>query len=197
MSFPCYLEEVLREPDFTIAFNLSVDAAMRRSTPTSFLKTGFILRNQNQFPVSAEFCQENAINFAKKTSLLEGEAIVAWDERLFRNNLPNMNLRIESNAESVVKFLSGEADCNDVNLIEFNRKFVFLYNLKVIWINSEFNGIAHSLAQYACERQRLKSFNHNTGTTFKTTRREEVWDYENGFPMGLIDTIRGLWEENG
>ena len=27
------------------------------------------------------------------------------------------------------------------------------------------------------------------GTAFKTTKREEVWDYENGFPAGLIATI--------
>ena len=44
---PIYLEEVVREPDFTIDFNLSVDAAMRRRTPTSFLETGFMLRDQN------------------------------------------------------------------------------------------------------------------------------------------------------
>ncbi|KAK7839684.1 ring-h2 finger protein atl47 [Quercus suber] len=116
------------------------------------------------------------------------EAIVAWVERLFRNNPPNMNLRIESDAEIVVKFLTGEVGCNDVNLIEFKRKFV-PYNSKVIWINEELNGIAHSLAQYACECQSLKSLNHSTGTALKTTRRDEVWDYENGFPVGLIATI--------
>ena len=32
-----------------------------------------------------------------------------------------MNLRIESDAETVVKFLTGEAGCNDVKLIEFKR----------------------------------------------------------------------------
>ena len=63
------------------------------------------------------------------------------------------------------------------------------FNLKVIWINGELNGIAHSLAQYACERQRLKSFNHNMETTFKTTRREEVWYYENDFLDSLIVTL--------
>ena len=63
--------------------------------------------------------------------MLEGEAIVAWAEQLFRNNPPNMNLRIESDAEIVVKFLTGEVGCNDVKLIEFKRKFVVPYNLKV------------------------------------------------------------------
>nr|POE79053.1 hypothetical protein CFP56_43062 [Quercus suber] len=100
-----------------------------------------------------------------------------------------MNLRIESDAETVVKFLAGEAGCNDVKLIEFKRKFIVPYNLKVIWINGELNGIAHSLAQYACEHQMLESLNHSIGTAFKTTKREEVWDYENGFPVDLIDTI--------
>ena len=100
-----------------------------------------------------------------------------------------MNLKIESDAKTVVKFLTGEAGCNDVKLIEFKRKFVVPYNLKVIWINGELNGIAHSLAQYACERQKLESLNHSTGIAFKTTKREEVWDYENGFPAGLIATI--------
>ena len=58
-------------------FNLSVNVAMRRRTPMSFLGTSFFFREQNQFPVSAGFCQENEINFSQKTSLLEGEAIVA------------------------------------------------------------------------------------------------------------------------
>ena len=88
---------------------------------------------------------------------MEGEAIVAWAEQLFRNNPPNMNLRIESDAETVVKFLTGEVGCNDDNLIEFKRKFVVPYIFKVIWINGELNGIAHSLTQYACERQRLET----------------------------------------
>ena len=63
--------------------------------------------------------------------MLEGEAIVGWAEHLFRNNPPNMNLRIESDAETVVKFLTGETGCNDVKLIEFKRKFVVPYHLKV------------------------------------------------------------------
>ena len=68
-----------------------------------------------------------------------------------------MNLRIESYVEIVVKFLIGEAGCNDDNLKEFKRKFVVPYNLKVICINGELNGIAHSLTQYACECQRLET----------------------------------------
>ena len=68
-----------------------------------------------------------------------------------------MNLRIESDVEIVVKFLISEAGCNDDNLIEFKRKFVVPYIFKVIWINGELNGIAHSLTQYACERQRLET----------------------------------------
>ena len=35
----------------------------------------------------------------------------------------------------------------------------------------------------------MESLNHSTGTAFKTTKGEEVWDYENGFPAGLIATI--------
>ena len=118
------MKEVVREPDFTRSFNISIDGTLRRHTPTFYLRIGFVLRNQNQLPVYADFSLENVIKFVQKSSLLEGEAIIAWTKRLFSNDPPIKDFRIESDAKSIVNFLIDEAGCNDVNLIDFKRNFV-------------------------------------------------------------------------
>ena len=156
---------------------------------TSYLKTGVILREQNQLLVYSDFSQKNAIKFVQKSSLLEGEVIIAWAKRLVSNDPPIKYFKIQSDAKSIVNFLIDEDGCNDVNLIDFKRNFVLPHNLKVIRINRELNGIAHSLAQYAFAREILESLNHNMEIAFETTTREEVWYYESGFSTCLIVTI--------